>query len=173
MGFKENDYVVYRSAGVCQITEVSPQSMDGIHTVMYYILKPLADQNSKYYIPVEHAEDKLRPLLKVAEVLALIDAMPAADEEDMLWLDNRRERKEMYTQIMKGDDHYALIRMLSSLYFRKQSTEQNGKRFSSMDETVMKNAETLMMQEFGFVLQMTQDELHDFIKERTGNFEKK
>ncbi len=29
---EKDDYIVYPSAGVCQIIEVSPQSMDGIHT---------------------------------------------------------------------------------------------------------------------------------------------
>lgn len=166
MNLKKDDYIVYRSAGVCQIVEVAPQSMDGVHTVLYYKLKPISDPNSTYYIPAEHAEDKLRNLLTEEEVLALIDAMPHSDEEDSLWSDNRRERKEMYAQIMKGDDHYALIRMISSLYFRKQFTEKHGKRFSTMDESAMKNAENLMLQEFGFVLKMNQETLRKFIAAR-------
>ncbi len=162
----QNDYIVYRTAGVCQIVEIAPQSMDGVNTMLYYKLKPIADPNSTYYIPADHAESKLRPLLTKEEVLSLIDSMPTEAQDDALWTDNRRERKEMYAQILKGDDQYALVRLISSLYFRKQFSEQQGKRFSAMDESAMKNAETLMLQEFGFVLGKNQDELRAFIASR-------
>ncbi len=166
MDFKKDEYVVYRNAGVCQLIDIDTQSMDGEHELLYYKLKPLADQNSTYYIPVDKSEGKLRKLLTVAEVLNLIDNMPDSAHTMDVWSDNRRERKELYSQIMKSDDQMAMLQLIASLYFRKQSSEASGKRFSAMDESAMKNAETLMLQEFGVVLQMEQDELRNFIDER-------
>ena len=43
-----------------------------------------------------------------------------------------------------------------------------GKRFSTMDETAMKNAENLMLEEFGMVLGMEPDAVRNFIAERVG-----
>ncbi|MBQ2263977.1 MAG: hypothetical protein II341_01120, partial [Oscillospiraceae bacterium] len=82
------------------------------------------------------------------------------------WSDNRRERKEMYMQTMKSDDHMAILRLITALYFRKRASEARGRRFSAMDETMMKTAETLMLQEFGFVLEMQEPELRRFIDDR-------
>ena len=166
MEFKKNDCVVYKSAGVCRILSVEPQIMDGENEIMYYKLKPFSDENSTYYVPVASGAEKLRRLLTKEEVLELIDTMPKSEEEIDVWSDNRRERREMYSQILKGDDQKALIQLISALYFRKQSSEANGKRFSAMDETAMKNAETLMLQEFGTVLDMTPDEVRKFIDKR-------
>lgn len=166
MDLQMNDYIVYRNAGVCQVIALEEQCMDGEHSILYYKLKPLADANSTYYIPVEKSDEKLRAPLTKAEVLALIDAMPREGGTDEIWSDNRRERKEMFTQVMRSDDHMAMLRMIASLYFRKRTAEAQGKRFSAMDETVMKNAETLMLQEFGFVLGMGTEELRKFVDAR-------
>lgn len=166
MELKTDDLVVYRSAGVCQVIAIEEQCMDGEHDVMYYKLRPLADTNSVYYIPCDKAGDMLRTLLTEKEVLGLIDGMPHSGEEDDFWKDNRRERKEMYSQILKGNDHQALVNMISQLYFRKQESEATGKRFSAMDENAMKSAENLMLQEFGVVLGKTPEEVRSFIAQR-------
>ncbi len=166
MELKTNDLVIYRSAGVCRVVSMEEQSMDGVNTVMYYKIKPLADQNSTYYIPVASADDKLRLPLTKEQVLELIDTMPLNADESELWTENRRERRELYSQILRGDDHKALVQLISSLYFRKQDQEAQGKRFSTMDETAMKNAESLMLQEFGAVLGMESEEVREFIEKR-------
>ena len=166
MEFKQDECVVYKSAGVCRVLGIETQSMDGENEVLYYKLKPIADANSTYYIPVASASEKLRRLLTKKEVLELIDTMPKEAPDEDIWSENRRERREMYTQILKGDDQKALIQLLSSLYFRKQSSEANGRRFSSMDESVMKNAENLMLQEFATVLDLKLEEVQKLISER-------
>ena len=122
--------------------------------------------NSTYYVPVSAGAEKLRSLLTKTEVLELIDTMPKSAEESDTLSDNRRERREMYTQVLKGDDQKALVQLISSLYFRKQSSEANGRRFSSMDESAMKNAENLMLQEFGVVLEMSPEEVRKLIDVR-------
>ncbi|MBQ4464694.1 MAG: hypothetical protein II916_01840 [Oscillospiraceae bacterium] len=166
MELKINDMVVYKSAGVCRVIAEEEQSMDGVNYIDYYKLKPLSDENSTYYIPVASADEKLRRLLRKDEVIELIDTMPRSADEAEMWSDNRRERKEMYSQILKGDDYSALVHLISSLYFKKQDQEAQGKRFSSMDENAMKNAENLMLQEFGVVLGMEPEAVRDYIAQR-------
>ncbi|MBR7039244.1 MAG: CarD family transcriptional regulator [Oscillospiraceae bacterium] len=169
MELKIDDHVVYRSVGVCQVIAQEKQRPAGRAPILYYKLRPLGDQNSVYYVPCASADSKLRRLLTREEVLDLIDTMPRPGEEDeAVWTDDRRERKERYSQIMKGDDYKALVNMISTLYFRKQASEAHGKRFSTMDETAMKNAENLMLEEFGMVLGMEPDAVRSFIAERVG-----
>lgn len=169
MHLQTDEYVVYKSAGVCRVLGEEAQRPDGVTEILYYKLKPIDDQNSTYYIPVATAAEKLRRLLSKEEVLELIDSMPRSADDKSMWSDNRRQRREMYSQILKGDDQHALVQMLSSLYFRKQSSEASGKRFSSMDEAAMKNAETLMLQEFGIVLGLEIEDVRKFIDERIQN----
>ena len=166
MDIHTDDLVVYRSAGVCKVVSEEEQSMDGVHFVKYYKLKPINEQNTTYYIPVAAAKDKIRRLLPKEEVLELIDTMPRSGDGETLWSDNRRERKVMYSQILRGDDQKALVRLISSLYFKKQDHTARGKRFSAMDENAMKNAENLMLQEFSVVLGIEPDQVRDFIAAR-------
>ncbi|MBQ8011381.1 MAG: hypothetical protein IJY06_08395 [Oscillospiraceae bacterium] len=166
MDLQKGEYIVYRNAGVCQVMDIEEQSMDGENTILYYKIKPISDASSTYYIPVAKAAEKLRYPLKKEEILTLIDTMPESKDCGEFWSDNRRERKEMYMQTMKSDDHMAILRLITALYFRKRASEARGRRFSAMDETMMKTAETLMLQEFGFVLEMQEPELRRFIDDR-------
>lgn len=166
MELQIDEYVVYKTAGVCQVLAKESQSPDGQTEILYYKIKPLNDTNSMYYIPVAAAEEKLRRLLSKEQVLELIDSMADSEDKETVWSDNRRERKEMYSQIMRGGDQHALVQMISTLYFRKQSSEASGKRFSSMDENAMKNAETLLLQEFGVVLGLEPEEVREYIDRR-------
>lgn len=166
MDFKQGDHVVYKSAGVCEVLGVETQSMDGENEVLYYRLKPVSDASSTYYIPVASEKEKLRRLLTKDEVMELIDSMSKEEPEEEIWSDNRRERREIYTQILKGDDQKALVQLISSLYFRKQSSEARGRKFSAMDESAMKNAENLMIQEFATVLELQPEEVRKLISER-------
>ncbi|MDE5564236.1 MAG: CarD family transcriptional regulator [Oscillospiraceae bacterium] len=166
MELQIDEYVVYKTAGVCQVLAKESQSPDGQTEILYYKIKPLNDTNSIYYIPVATAEEKLRRLLSKEQVLELIDSMADSEDKETVWSDNRRERKEMYSQIMRGGDQHALVQMISTLYFRKQSSEASGKRFSSMDENAMKNAETLLLQEFGVVLGLEPEEVREYIDRR-------
>jgi RNA polymerase-interacting CarD/CdnL/TRCF family regulator len=164
MELENEEYVVYKSFGVCQMLGIQTQNMDGEHEIPYYKLKPLTDLNSTYYVPVTAAKEKLRRLMQKNEVLALISDMPVCDDAvDSIWSDNRKERRETYARILKSDDHSAMMKLISSLYFKKQSSEADGKYFSDMDKSAMENAERLMIQEFGIVLHMTSEEVKDFL----------
>ncbi|MBE6850108.1 MAG: hypothetical protein E7502_09470 [Ruminococcus sp.] len=164
MDVKAGEYVVYRNNGVCLVEAIVEQSMDGVNSLEYYKLKPIADANSTYYIPLTKADEKLRPLLTEEEIRNLLDALPISDD-DTLWTDNRRERRERYTQIMRSNDQTATLRLISTLYFRKQKAEQKGRRFSVMDETAMKNAEAQLLQEIGFVLHLEEEDVRRFLEE--------
>ncbi len=169
MNLQIGDLIVYKSAGVCRVVAQEEQSMDGIHSVLYYKLKPISDENSTYYIPVASAGERLRRLMTKEEVLALIDSMPLAAEAENELPANRRKRRELYAQVIKEHNEHEMVRMLASLYEKKQSSAAKGKRISAMDETAMKNAEELMFQEIGVVLELEQAQVRAFIDERVQN----
>ncbi len=164
MKFEKGNYVSYKNQGICQILDMETQTL-GQEEYLYYKLKPIAETTSTYYVPADKADVMLREILTKEEIMKLIDAM-ASDKGEEVWLDNRRERRERYAQILKGDDQKAIIHLLSTLFLRKRSVEKDGKRLSSMDDAVMKNAEKLVFQEFGFVLHMDEDSLRQFIDQR-------
>ena len=47
---------------------VEQRSFDGEHEESYYKLRPVGNGNSTYYVPVERAADRLRPLLTKEQI---------------------------------------------------------------------------------------------------------
>ena len=77
--YTPNEYVSYGTSGVCQIVSVEQRSFDGEHEESYYKLRPVGNGNSTYYVPVERAADRLRPLLTKEQIYGLIDEMADVD----------------------------------------------------------------------------------------------
>ena len=69
--YTPNEYVSYGTSGVCQIVSVEQRSFDGEHEESYYKLRPVGNGNSTYYVPVERAADRLRPLLTKEQIYGL------------------------------------------------------------------------------------------------------
>ena len=52
--FEREEYVFHESGGVCQITDIQTAPLEGMpRDREYYVLKPLSDQSSVIYIPVD------------------------------------------------------------------------------------------------------------------------
>lgn len=102
--FNVHDIVMYGNLGVCRIADICPKKFDG-KEILYYVLKPLSDEGSTIYYPVDSNRIKLRRLLSKEEIYDLIKAMP---EADMDWIDNDQLRQERFTAVLKRD-HTAIL----------------------------------------------------------------
>ena len=91
-----NEYVSYGTSGVCKIESLEQRSFDGEHEESYYKLRPLDNSNSTFYVPIDRAAERLRPLLTKEQIYQLIDEM--ADGK----LDRLRRRLE---KIHKEDEN--------------------------------------------------------------------
>ena len=166
--FQINDVIIYGSQGVCEIIGIEEKTVGGAKK-NYFVLKPINDQGSTIYAPTDNALvlKKMRRLLTVEEIHALIDSMP---EEKTLWIDNVNERKEYYKNLLAAGDHAALIQMIKTLYAHKKARESEGKRLHVMDEHFFKDAEQILYNEFQYVLQLSgKDALMAYILKRIGN----
>ena len=166
--FQINDVIIYGSQGVCEIIGIEEKTIGGAKN-NYFVLKPINDQGSTIYAPTDNALvlKKMRKLLTVGEINALIDSMPA---EKTLWIDNVNERKECYKNLLADGDHAALIQMIKTLYAHKKQRESEGKRLHVMDEHFFKDAEQILYNEFQYVLQLSgKDTLMTYILERIGS----
>jgi len=163
--FQVNDVIIYGSQGVCEITAIEEKVFSGTKK-KYFVLKPIADQGSVIYAPTDHAliVKKMRRLLTVSEINALIDAMP---KKKTVWIDNVNERKEYFKNLLAGGDHASLIQMIKAIYAHKKEREADGKRLHMIDERFFKDAEQLLYNEFQYVLKLnSKDDLMQYILNR-------
>lgn len=144
-------YVVYRKE-VCKIINDD----NGI-----YNLVPISDESIKYKVPVNSS--LLRDLISKKEINMLLKDMPFIDAIDS---SNEKKMEEVYKELMKSGTHEDLIKIIKTTYLRNQIRIFNNKKISEIDDEYFKRAEKYLYEEIGIVLNMSADEVRDYIIEK-------
>lgn len=162
--FTIGDTIIYRNSGICKITGTQEITVEN-ETCSYYVLKPLIGNNSTYYLPVGDVknEEKIRHILSPEEVYTLIRAVP---DEQTIWIESKIERKELYKQILAGNDCSSIMKLIKTLYLHQQELKKDGKKLHIFDERFMKDAEKSLYNEFAHVLNIKREQVLPFISEQ-------
>ena len=111
--------VVYGIHGVCSIVTIEQRIIDR-KRADYYVLEPLDQPGSKYYVPVNNqiAVSKLRPLLSVEQMEELLNSIQGVC---VSWIADENQRKTKYRELINSGDRGALlgmIRLLQDVYIK-------------------------------------------------------
>ena len=130
--FHSGDYVVYGIYSVCSITGTTEKEIGG-NRLRYYVLKPVFQQNSTVFIPVENRKltARLHRVLTRPELERLVDSM--ADQQP-IWAENENERRALFQKILSEGDRIGMMRLAKTLYDRQQERLARGKRLHQSDE---------------------------------------
>ena len=74
--FEKKEIIFSETLGVCQVAELPKLSAKNGEQVLYYGLRSVYDKSKVSYIPVEHHQVLLRPLISYEEAKKLSEAMP-------------------------------------------------------------------------------------------------
>lgn len=142
--------VLYGIHGVCSISAIEPMRF-GKTKADYYILQPIAQPDSKYYIPVgsEAAVAKLRPLMTREEILELLHSESVRQD---VWVADENQRKLRFRELLSNGDRSEILSMIYCLHQHKNEQLSMGRKFHQCDEGFLKDAEKLMNAEFSHVL---------------------
>jgi CarD family transcriptional regulator len=158
--FQKNCVVVYGLHGVCEIADITEKDFGGQEEV-YYILKPVFDDRSTFFVPVKNeSAHKLRPLLSLEEVHAIIKGI---SDQDTIGITDEKHRKDAYKKIIESGDRCEMMRLIKTLYLRKKEQQKVGKKQHIIDEHFMKEAEDILYDEFAYVLQIKRDDILPYI----------
>ena len=69
--FEKGNFVVNANNGICEISDIVTMDMSG-EKKEYYVLVPIEEKTAKIYIPVNVAENRIRPAMKKDDALQLI-----------------------------------------------------------------------------------------------------
>lgn len=161
MKFNINDTVLYCAHGVCKISEITAKRFNG-RTIEYYVLKPVYNDSSTIFVPTDNdaLTDKMHRILSADEIYSLIKSMP---DEEQIWIEDERERRDRYKEILSGSDRTELIRLIKTLHLRQQARSGRKKRLHMADEKFLKDAEKLLHEEFAHVLSIRCEQVLPFI----------
>ena len=153
--------VLYGAHGVCSVAAVQAMRF-GRTTEDYYVLHPVGQTDSRYYIPVanEAALAKLRPLLTRQELMELLHSDQVRQD---VWVSDENQRKLRFREILSRGDRAEILSMICCLHRHRQAQQRLGRKFHQSDESFLKDAEKLMNAEFSHVLGIQPGQVGQFI----------
>ncbi len=164
--FDVGEYIVYGNNGVCRVDKIGPMDLPGIpKEKLYYTLTPVYKTGSKVFTPTDNEKVIMRPIISKTDALALID-----DIINIEILDIPDERnKDIYKEAFRTCDCRELIKIIKTLYQRKQLRTAERKRLTASDEKYLHLAEESLLDELVLSLEMKKEELREFIAVRIVN----
>lgn len=162
MQYKKGDYVNYASSGVCLIEDIRNVACIGKDS-MFYVLKPIKDKKSTVYVPVgnEVLTAKMRYIMTKTEIDDLLKSIKSSD---ISWIDDRKVRSQSFKTILKRGDMRELINLVSCIYLKKLEFTALGKHLSATDEDILSQAESMIDNEFCFVLKLDGKKTGEYIR---------
>lgn len=162
--FDIGEYIIYGNHGVCEVKEISKKTMSSmIGEKLYYTLSPIYVKGSTVYSPVDNSKVAIRPVLTKDEAEDLIDHMP---EVELLENVEEKKREVVYKEAIRSCDCVELVRIIKTLYKRRQERLDDGKKFTAIDERYFNQARGCLYGEMAVALDMDMDDVEDYITNR-------
>ena len=162
--YREGDWIVYGSAGPCQVLSVekSDGGMGLERGKTYYKLSPLLD-SSVIFAPVD-TKVFMRPVLTRREATELLEGIPTLEWE-AYGGGSIRIQTERYKEAFASHDCGDLLRLIRGVYEKNRACAENGKRPGQLDLRYKKRAEELLHSELSVALGIPYGQMQSYIEE--------
>lgn len=162
--FRKGEYVVSGNKGVCVVEDITTLDISGVDKKReYYILKPVYMAGSTVYVPVDTAEESMRRVLNHEEADKLINGIP---DIPMIVITNEKLLEQEYKGCMKTNCCEEWIRIIKTIYIRRQKRLEAGRKVTAVDAKYFRLAEENLYGELAISLDMSKDEVETYITGR-------
>lgn len=162
--FKVGDYIIYGNTGVCKVEDIGTLNKTGISNErIYYTLTPIYSESSKVFTPVDNKKIVMRPIITKEEAISLIDDMKNIETIDQ---ENDRNIEEVYKEELKSCNLREYVRLIKTLYVKKQDRISQGKKATGTSEKYFNIAEDMLYGELAVALNMNKEEVVKFIENK-------
>lgn len=166
--FEIGEYIIYGNNGVCKVEDIGKLDSLGMSKDrLYYTLSPYNTKGSKIFTPVDNKKVIMRPVINKEEAIELIEdfnnigSLGVSD-------DNRIEQD--YKEALKKCDCRELVKVIRTIYVRKKSRLEEGKKITAGDEKYLQMAEDCLFEELSIPLEMDKEQVKEFISEKVEHF---
>lgn len=165
--FGIGDYVICSNKGVCVVENITTLNISGVDKEReYYILKPLYMAGSTVYVPVDSPKESMRKVLEREEAEKLIKAIP---EIPLLVIANDKLSEQAYKDCIKTNDCEDLVRIIKTIYTRKQKRLKAGRKVTAVDAKYFHMAEDNLYGELAVALNISRQDVEGYIVDAIGS----
>lgn len=167
--YEVNDYIIYGESGVCKIADISTPPIPGIDkNCKYYILNPLRMNGHTIYTPVDNSKVAMRKILTREEALKLVRRMPNID---VMWISSEKYREDYYKKAIRSAQCEEWIKIIKTIYLRKEERKSEGKSVSATDDRYFKQAEMHLHEELSLALGIPSDKMEEYLLSKVNEAE--
>lgn len=156
--FEKGSYVIYRSEGVCLISDIRDESFASVGRAdKYYILTPINDSRSTVFVPADNERlvGFMRKLMSAAEINKLVEELR---DERIEWQSDSRARNNSFRDILSRGDRRELIVLANTVGEKTEELAKSGKRVCTADLNTLRRAERQLLEEFSATTDLSSTE---------------
>ena len=154
--YKKGDYVVYRR-DICIIKDIKENKLNG---TTYYVMNPIDDDSLTIDIPIEDRMGFLRDIISNEEAKILIERIPKINPIKDI---NEKNLETKYKEMINTGNYEDLIKIIKTTFLRNESRVNNKRKISEKDSDYFKLAEKYLYNELSISLNMSVEEIKDYI----------
>lgn len=154
--YKKGDYVVHKH-DVCLIKDIKENKTNG---VTYYVMNPIDDYSLTAKIPTDNKTGLLRNIISSKEAKKIIKQIAMISPVDEI---NEKNLEFKYKELLNVGDYESLIKIIKTTYLRNEFRTHNKMRISDKDNAYFNLAEKYLYNELAISLNMTVDEVKEYI----------
>lgn len=162
--YEVGDYIIHGTNGVCKVDavgKIDSSIMDNKR--IYYTLVPYYTKSGKIYVPTDSDKVTLRKILTKEEALDFIGRIK---DVEVLWITDEKTRELEYKEAFKKHDCTEYVRIIKTIYLRRQERIAEKKKLTATDERYFRMAEDALYGELGVSLSMDKEEVREYIVNR-------
>lgn len=161
--FEKGELIMCGGHGVCRVIDITGNPIDRFDKEKkYYVLEPVFEKASTIYTPVDNDKIVMRRIMNKEEAEKLIAHIA---EIDTVWIQEEKRREQTYKEAISTYDSRSLVQIIKTLYQRKRSRIDEGKKVLSSDEQYLHKAEELLYSEMSLALSIPKDKVVSYIAE--------
>lgn len=160
--YKKDEYVIYKH-DVCKIKDIKENKLVG---TTYYVMTPIDDDSLIIDIPIENRMGYLRDIIPEEIAKEIINNISNIDPVKDL---NDKHLETKYKELLNTGKHEDLIKIIKTTYLRNEKRINNKKKISEKDNTFFKLAEKYLYNELAISLNMSVEEVKNYIFEIISN----
>lgn len=161
--FEKGSLLVHPTYGVCEVVHIGTLDMKNVKdNTLYYTMVPVYDSKSQLFIPTESGTNSLRPVMSKERAMELVKEIPAMEP---VTVPSEKEREKIFKELLRNGKCEDAIRIIKTLYLRKQARLSAGKKTVSLDEKYLFMAREQIYGELAVALGIKKDEVEAYIRE--------
>lgn len=153
-----NDRVMHNVYGICKICEITEREVDD-DIIKYYVMVPIDDEITRILVPVNKTTS-IKELLTRDKIIELIQAIPQSEAVN---IDNKNRRRMVFSDLLTKGTRLDRLGIIKILFEEKQELEKDNRKLHVRDEAILTQAEKLLHEELGYVLEIDEKDVGKFI----------